>query len=925
MRFIRPDIHTATTTLKESTRDHNLLVRLLLILLISITTFASAHAHDFVVDGIYYKINDDGTSVSVTYKGISATSELNEYSGDVVIPPNVTYKGITYPVTCIGSETFKSCYNITSVFIPNSITEIGVSAFKFCGWLKSVSIPTSVTKFSWGIFSGCTRLSTVKLPENISDIPTETFMDCTSLHSIVIPNSVTRIGEKAFYSSGLDSVVIPNSVTAIASEAFSGSHLNFVVIPNSVAQISEKAFYACSKLQSVLIPASVNTLSSDAFGNCSNLKKIACPDGLSLYCGSNVKHIRYDPINSIIEDGVLFDLNKTSIIFVTTNIKKEFQIPNSVSTIGDYAFSYCSGLTSVQIPNSVTTIGKNAFYNCNSIEKVQVFDLSSWLKINFMNDWSNPVYYSHNLYLNDNLITKCIIPQGTIGINDYAFVNCKSLTSLAIHNSVVAIGKQAFYNTGLTSVLLPNSVGEVDEKAFNADTVYAYPRPYVATRNNCGFTIKSLNLIGGPLTIISNIFPRQESCEITIGQSSFKHAPEGYEDLTIVAQGYNLGSTPGGVQLCDNNKAEITNLRANHRYHICGYTKYSDGSEVINDYDKYFTTHGLNLDCKSEVSPTAISAVFSYKMDDAKFKSHYIKHNGKQYDNNKITLTGLKPNTKYTISYTVTTEGGSSETKSFEFTTPKIELSMLPPKGVTSSNTIVAATTNLSDLITTAGFQWKKYDAPASLEPNEAYAAIYDGRLEGYLKNLQSTSYYNVRAFYKDPTEGTYVYSDWKTFDPSDFSYFEPTVHTYPIMECGSDTAIVRGYVLPGSDAIIKQGIEYWGNGAQNAPIKVFAPDYSSEDIQTIFASGQVMTVKLENLVPETDYKFRAFAITQAGTTYGEEQSFTTKHSGVTVVENSKPRIIGYYDLQGIRHEHPQQGFNIILYDNGTTKKVLFK
>ena len=96
----------------------------------------------------------------------------------------------------------------------------------------------------------------------------------------------------------------------------------------------------------------------------------------------------------------------------------------------------------------------------------------------------------------------------------------------------------------------------------------------------------------------------------------------------------------------------------------------------------------------------------------------------------------------------------------------------------------------MSDDEISAGFQWKKNDAPSTLEPNEAYAAIYDGRLEGYIKNLQSTSYYDVRAFYK-AADGTYYYSDWKTFDPSDFSYFEPTVHTYPTSEVTANSATV--------------------------------------------------------------------------------------------------------------------------------------
>ena len=201
------------------------------------------------------------------------------------------------------------------------------------------------------------------------------------------------------------------------------------------------------------------------------------------------------------------------------------------------------------------------------------------------------------------------------------------------------------------------------------------------------------------------------------------------------------------------------------------------------------------------------------------------------------------------------------------------ELTIQQPKCVSSTCAIVSATTHLSDDETSLGFQWKKYDAPESLKPNEAYAAVYNGTLEGYLKNLQPTSYYNVRAFYKTEEEG-YYYSDWVTFDPSDFSYFEPTVHTYPVTAVTDYTATVRGYALAGTDAIAEQGFEYWeANGGAATPKleKAAALATAEEGYQTVLATGQVMQVVLDNLKPMTTYIFRAFVRTESGTTYGEE------------------------------------------------------
>ena len=112
------------------------------------------------------------------------------------------------------------------------------------------------------------------------------------------------------------------------------------------------------------------------------------------------------------------------------------------------------------------------------------------------------------------------------------------------------------------------------------------------------------------------------------------------------------------------------------------------------------------------------------------------------------------------------------------------------------------------------------------------------------------------------------------TFDPSDFSYFEPTVHTYPVTAVTDYTATVRGYALAGTDAIAEQGFEYWeANGGAATPKleKAAALATAEEGYQTVLATGQVMQVVLDNLKPMTTYIFRAFVRTESGTTYGEE------------------------------------------------------
>ncbi|MGM9816268.1 MAG: hypothetical protein ACI304_04330 [Lepagella sp.] len=159
------------------------------------------------------------------------------------------------------------------------------------------------------------------------------------------------------------------------------------------------------------------------------------------------------------------------------------------------------------------------------------------------------------------------------------------------------------------------------------------------------------------------------------------------------------------------------------------------------------------------VNSTSFSLSGSYTMDDAVFKSERIAFNGETFEGHKIALTGLKPETEYSVKYTVTTQGGSSQQVKYDFTTTALELEILAPKPVSEKCAIVAARTNMGEEELSAGFQWRKYDAPETLPSSEAFAVIYDGQLEGYLKGLQSSSYYNVRAFYKD-ADGKYYFSD---------------------------------------------------------------------------------------------------------------------------------------------------------------------
>ena len=257
---------------------------LLLILLIFSSFYALAY--DCKVDRIYYDLNNDDKTASVTYMGLYPSDNKDAYVGNIIIPESITYSGTTYSVTSIGEYAFFNCRGLTSVTIPNSVSYIGKYAFASCSGLTSVTIPNSVSYIGEAAFGGCSGLTSVTVDKNNGTydsrdncnaiIETSTNKLIVGCKNTTIPNSVTSIGDRAFEGcSGLTSVTIGNSVTSIGKYAFTDcSGLTSVTIGNSVTSIGDYAFTDCSGLTSVTIGNSVTSIGYDAFRGCSGLTKL---------------------------------------------------------------------------------------------------------------------------------------------------------------------------------------------------------------------------------------------------------------------------------------------------------------------------------------------------------------------------------------------------------------------------------------------------------------------------------------------------------------------------------------------------------------------------------------------------------------------------------------------------------------------------
>lgn len=865
--------------------------------------------------------------------GHSCFSGCNELSTIKVSPANPYFSTDGKAIFNKDKTVLYTAIPLTSYNVPSTVRELGYSAFSGQKDMTSITLPEGLTSIGRSAFGGCYILEQLVIPSTVKSIDADAFHGCSALNKINIPQGIRSLADGVLSYSGIKTLDIPSSVNYIGEEAFHNCEsLQSIKLPEGLTLLNYKLFDGCKQLSDIQIPSTVTTIKEDAFNGCKALKTITLPASLStlenepyssggIFSGcSALKSILIEAGNKYFEsDGTaLYNKAKDTLICFPRGVT-DVVVPQSVKTIGRKAFFGCDSLQNILFDDGVSdlVIEERAFEECKNINKLVLTSGIKEVNYGAFDDahinqlvitTTHPRSFYGGIPWGGNIETiyapasdlstiksytsSSLIPLDAIYVASDITIGSRSIAFKLVKNEAPS-GLDELPTNTYPCVKIGDTEIEADENGRYVHAGLVPERTFTYTisakdshGNKVGsaysFTkktaslFKSFTLYSGQTYVASsnirlNVDPEMEQpdeCRFVYGPSYTKSCDLKYSD-------------------------EVQSIRLTGFWPSTTVTlKYQElkGGRVTYSKEYYIMTEGMGLSAEfGKITPT------SYTMTGSRNKTSHdaeVVDEGWTLDRETITrhgstlhVTGCEPESYVNAGYAVMVKNGS-ETKLYYYSPSKsMQLPALTLETVTeakaTSNTValICATTNIDDEEANTGFEWRRYDAPDLVPSSKANCPVVDGVMTGALRNLSSSTYYKFRPFYKAESGKTW-YGEWSAFGTADaYVYFDPTVRTYAAVCHDENSATVSGFIIAGSDDIKEQGFEYWKRDDAYATTKHATATTDDNTHQTVVATGQRMSAVLQNLEPNTTYIVRAYVTTEHGTTYGEEQIFSTPYS----------------------------------------------
>ena len=463
----------------------------------------------------------DGHSMTIEDSAFVGCSSLTEF----VIPDYVTK---------LGSGAFKECTSLTTIIVPGNVKTLGDEVFASCSSLQNAIFEEGVEEIGKKVFADCKQLLEVSFPATLTSIAIDddaplsnTFLNSNNVSKVNIANgnekyasidgvvygytlkegsqqsALTDLLYCPVGASGKDGVVdIPNTVEYISAGAFKNNK-NITEIKFSQGilgdlEIGADAFSGCQKLATITLPAGLKTMKTGLFNNCTSLVTLTIPNTVSrmevnIFIGcTNLANIIFEEGNEsnplVLDEGSADNVATSGQpcydvkgVFFGANALDTLELPNRVSTISKYAFSYGGAPKTLIIPSSVTKIDEHAFYSLAS----------------YTDKGGSTVSLSRRLET-VKLVENSVSKLASIG--KYAFYGCINLSNFEFPDSLTEIGEYVFTSNSLKTVSFGDDsmLKSIGDSAFTSSsqlTTLKLPASLETIGNSAFSSLKTLTTV----------------------------------------------------------------------------------------------------------------------------------------------------------------------------------------------------------------------------------------------------------------------------------------------------------------------------------------------------------------------------------------------------------------------------------------------
>ena len=880
-------------------------------------------------------VTHNGKTYSVTSIGDLAFSYCS-FLTSLTIPNSVT---------TIGNGAFSDCSSLTSFLVERSNTTydsrnncnaiIETATNTLIAGCKNTTIPNSVTTIGNRAFYSCSALTSITIPNSVTSIGDWAFSSCSALTSITIPNSVTSIGDRAFYDcSNIEIISIGTNVENIGSYAFQNidncaSIYSFAAVPPTLGKYTFG--YGYSSVADQLV---VNTNSIEAYENDNSWNKIA--DRIiaigDMYfeksvqidytsASFNIRVLNYDKneeykvgyiwnkdtINVGMVDTIKLNLTDLfidtdyRIIFFATKVDEPIEKGLRLSL----TFRTKAIPISIDVISSTQTKMKVSL-NCDS-SKVAIKEQGIMMThpngqvdtIKFIINQTDTIIQGLTPNSEYSLVGYCIVAEcnqiiksaikkiTTKNISMNPQITTTQTTAHIIltpqygdatptnNIGIIFMDNSYMYDTiSINGEKIDTIIGGLNPSSKYSIQIYAEIKEYGIIKDYLDFTTKDIEM---GLSIIEKTQTTiQLQASLDIGDAAIEYAGIRWNDSQTISDRWydEVVYYDGGFDL----DTVICNLTPGYYYTFEVFVLL-EGHEYDDKITMQKTTQTKSVYASEprikEVGQTyAILSVSNY-YGNATLVNEMIRVNGVDIEitnRNEILVNNLNPNITYSCRSMISTvEGGTEYSDWVEFTTKPLTLATGEADGISNSSAFLHGTIDCDTMSRTEiGFEWKRSDAPSTVKPQRLLVVDrVDENLIFRLEGLSSDRYYDFRTFCL--YNGKEYYGEWVGFLTSDKDILIPPSVQTREAEITDLGVLMKGFVVAGTEVILQRGFECWRE--------------ESDQVATTVAEGAIMSSYIPEAWSYTTYKYRAYAKTPAGTTYGETLEVTTEYIATNIAD----------------------------------------